>query len=367
VFALNYITQIPHWILSRYINLIGYGHIVIIILIISLSSKVGIIYLLMIYLDLSVIGGALAIILTDFINIALETMFIFIYKPLPEAIFCFNSESFDLIGIKHIMKTYASVVLIVISVMINKEILILVAFSLLNTDELSAFIIIIQITRLLFSVSAGIGLATVNIVGYYIGKKEFKKVFPIYFYTTIFSFSIVSILCIFLAIFKNQILRNILHNEVVINYILECIPYICTFCVMESISINISYWLRGLNAKIFTIVVLCVQYLIIQPSLSVLLIKSFNLGVKALIISCLCGELFTLSIMYIYMIFFLNYEKACKDVLDQIDLHHEEVLQYINLQQKEKNEKSEKSELRNENSIYNEKSVSNQKDLIKEN
>ena len=237
----------------------------------------------------------------------------------------------------------------------------------LNTDELSAFIIIIQITRLLFSVSAGIGLATVNIVGYYIGKKEFKKVFPIYFYTTIFSFSIVSILCIFLAIFKNQILRNILHNEVVINYILECIPYICTFCVMESISINISYWLRGLNAKIFTIVVLCVQYLIIQPSLSVLLIKSFNLGVKALIISCLCGELFTLSIMYIYMIFFLNYEKACKDVLDQIDLHHEEVLQYINLQQKEKNEKSEKSELRNENSIYNEKSVSNQKDLIKEN
>ena len=122
---------------------------------------------------------------------------------------------------------------------------------------------------------------------------------------------------IFLLIFENKLIKIISTNANVIKLIHSTIHYFCIFVVLESCSLNFCYWFRTLGAKIFSVIIPFIQYIIIQPVISVILIKYSKLGVVSLWISCIVGEVFTLICLTIYLIFFFDIEKSCIDVFNQ--------------------------------------------------
>jgi len=129
---------------------------------------------------------------------------------------------------------------------------------------------------------------------------------------------------IFLYIFKESIIGIVSTDTIVLELIDKSIGYACIFSILESISVNFAFFLRGLNSQVFVVLILVIQYLVIQPFISFLSIKYFYCGVICIWWSCIIGELFTLVVLLIYFIFFIDIEKNCNEVIEQIKQQAEE-------------------------------------------
>jgi len=324
IYNIHYLFYLMYAIFARFINIIGKGYVMVIIMIISLGINIGLNYLLIVYCELSVRGAAIVFIITYVVICLFQCLYLYIFKPLPEVLFCLKRESFTLLGFWEYLKVYLSIIVIVLGVTCNKEILIIIAFSWLSSTELAAIISIFYLSRIFFSISIGICISTVSTTGYYLGQKEFNKIFPILFFTTIFSLSLVTLVLIFFIIFKDNVINSTTSNAEIFKLIDSCFVFMSIFVFLESISMNLCYWFRALGAKVFSVVVPFIQYIIIQPSLSIILIKYYRLGVTAIWISCIVGEALTLVTLLTYFILFFHIEKSCNEVYNQYQLSFEE-------------------------------------------
>jgi len=281
----------------------------------SIGFNVAMNYVMVIYLDLSLEGSSVAFYLTGIFNVLLEIILIATLKPSPDSMFFFNKESFDLKGLLEYLKSYATYLPLVLCNMLNKDVLNFIAFSMLNSVELAATITSIYVSKIFFSITVGTSITILGSLGFYIGKKQYKKVFPILFYIICLGLIVVLIISIVLAIFQEKLISYFANGlEEVKQHTIRNFPYICIFCFTEVFNYNMVIWLKGLGNKVFAILVSFLQYFIFQPIVFVILVKVFNYDDLAVWIVCIIAEVFSLTSCIIFTLCYLNIEKASNDV-----------------------------------------------------
>ncbi len=167
IFQLSYIFEFPHVIWVRYLNLVGKPYISVIVMFCATACHFGFCHLFVKVLHMQVKGAAIASICTQFLNIAGELVYILVFKPLPEAVFCLRKESF--MGLWDFMKVYFPLLPIGMSGLWSQEIQMFIAFSVSNLD-LAAHVVLQTISNIFLGMSFGNCFTTVIIVGFYIGK-----------------------------------------------------------------------------------------------------------------------------------------------------------------------------------------------------
>ena len=315
IFQVYYLFETFHLTFSRFLNLTGKGIYLMGVVTLSIGFNVAMNYVMVIYLDLSLEGSSVAFYLTGIFNVLLEIILIATLKPSPDSMFFFNKESFDLKGLLEYLKSYATYLPLVLCNMLNKDVLNFIAFSMLNSVELAATITSIYVSKIFFSITVGTSITILGSLGFYIGKKQYKKVFPILFYIICLGLIVVLIISIVLAIFQEKLISYFANGlEEVKQHTIRNFPYICIFCFTEVFNYNMVIWLKGLGNKVFAILVSFLQYFIFQPIVFVILVKVFNYDDLAVWIVCIIAEVFSLTSCIIFTLCYLNIEKASNDV-----------------------------------------------------
>ncbi len=350
IYQLVYAIDILNLFLIRFLNMVGHGYATVVILTLSIFFNIGTNYIFVEYYNFGVAGAAWAFIITMILNVILGYLYIFIFKPLPQAVFCFTKSSFSLKGFSDFLNTFISTILIVMCNMWNKEILIFVAF-LLSPEELSAYIITITLAKIFFLI-LGVNYATLTTTGNYIGKRQFKKVYAILFWSSVFVLSGALLIVIGLLIMKKNIYNMFLNKKVITDLLDTMYPYLLVFQLFECLSNNVLLWLRALGHKFFSNFMNFMQYLFLQPIFAFISIKFIKGGVLGIWVSCCIGEAITLISIVLYCYFAVDIEKSCEEIYKANQDKQVELRKYLGEEEQPKQDDEEKGKLEEEDEAF---------------
>lgn len=198
--------------------------------------------------ELGVIGAALALGITQFLNFLFVSIYIHISNPCPESYFYFSHQSLKIRNIwRYLVKAIPAAILFSAD-WIGFEILTFMS-SFLGSDQLAANVCQFNFISVIFMIHLGLSIATTTLVGNSIGAEHKKKVME-YAYSSLGLGIVLMIISTSLVIFFRSYIPGMYTTEENVgNMFYKLLGIYVVFAVPDSIQIILHGIIKGLGKQ----------------------------------------------------------------------------------------------------------------------
>ncbi len=296
----------------RYLNVIDKSHYNLIFLFITLilhplwchifmniyGEKIGVIE-----------GGAISLILSQTLNMIMGTIYIYLIKPLPDSIFCYNKSVFK--GWKNYLKISIPSALLMCAEWWAFEILSLVASS-ISEEDFTIHVCALNIFLICFTISLGFGISLTILAGREFGCKNLSS--AMHFFKLAFFFGIIMIICltIFIYCIKDLLFESLIGDKSLSSKY-ENILFLLNFTlIFDLIQYLFSSFFRGIGKQLYALIISFFNYYIFQFGLALYFTKIKDMKIFGIWLSIFLGSIFS-CVIYVLVFFNLNLKEIIKE------------------------------------------------------
>lgn len=300
---------------TRYLNVIGKFKINLLVLVITTPLHVLWCFLLIQVAQLGIEGAAVALILSQFLNAMIGSLYIVVFKPIPESVFCYSKKSFT--GLWSYFKFALPSMFLLCAEWWAFEIQAVIAYFVSELDY-TAQVILINMESIIFSITIGFASSMVTLVGQSISEdvRVTKKYIKL---TLLIAFSIILVLLTLLYIFKGSIIKLFISNQPdVYDKIYNTIIFVCTMNIFDVLQFNLGFALRGLRKQLIASIFAFVNFYCIQTSASILLGIVADMKIQGVWLGLTIGT-FGSACVYSVILWNIDFEKIKNETKKNIN------------------------------------------------
>jgi MATE family multidrug resistance protein len=327
------IFEVQFWLNMQYLNIINKSHIIYIIFFTTLVFHPIMCYYLIIYHDLGLKAAGLSLIVSQMLNSLQGSIYIYVFRPLPESIFFFNIDSFK--GLWNYLKVAFPMTIILCADVWEYEIMSIVALWISKTDY-TIHIILANFVLLTWSLSSGLATTSTIITGREIcrtGVKTLKKYILIFF---IFSILLMIILDIIILSLKKHILLMYVNIESILLIGEQIIPLICIMNIFSTVQFVLSGICRGIGKEFLASTISIPLYVIVLTCLACLFGKWMGWGVYGIWFAIMLNDILSTLTFSFFIFFYFDYHKIQLNVLKKLQTDYHVISALQNLKNIEK-------------------------------
>lgn len=350
----------------RMLNVMDKSHINFFILLISLALHPLWNYIFISVLDYGVVGAGISFTISKFIAFILSTIYFWFWHPVPESNFWINKKCFGLRGIINYLKFSLGSAFLTCAEWWGCEIQAIIAIYLGEVDY-TVYILVSELSGLLYSLDVGFMLSITILVGEIIAKGSIKQVKLSCIYSVVFGIFCNSIYLGIFCIFRKQIF-NIFTQEEEIRKLGYSVCLVLTFSEFFDLTQTCLVAIfRGIGRQYTASILMFVHYYIIMIGLSIIFGIILKLGVSGMYIGIGLSD-FIMSAGYLVALCCIDYKKAQNETIERLrrdniltNLVGDEEEGFVSIEE-EKDEKEEKHEKKEKH----EKEEKSENDITKE-
>ena len=274
-------------------------------------------YLLIYRADLGVVGASISAWITYFLNLIVVTLYVTFRNGIvpKESWHFFNFDSFR--SLSEFAKYGLTSSLIICLEWWCFYILSMLAGS-MGVEQLAAYVILLNISFLLFQIPQGIGFVLSDLVGNSLGEKNLIKTKRYLISSYIVNFITVIVLIIILLIFKRKISKFFTEEVEVDEFIIHCIPAFCAWMFFDFTQGVIWGALRGVGYQTYGAVVSFVAFWGITIPLADLIAFVYDFKLAGLWAAVAIGSSFS-AFAYSWIIWTANWSKLTIKIARRIE------------------------------------------------
>jgi MATE family multidrug resistance protein len=264
-------------------------------------------------------GASYSLILTQFINMIVSTVYMHFFNPNRETYFCINKDCF--LGWKDYLKFTLPSTFIIFADAMAFEIQAIFAIF-MTKEDYSLHIFISNIANIFFTLTHGFGIATTVIIAEKITKKFIKESKAIAIYSFILAEIIMSCIVILLILFRNSAITLFVDDETLIN---KGAPLVVLFALEEIFNITqgiLACIYKGLGKQKEASIIAFVQFYVLQIIFTYIFGIKLKMGVIGIWTSILFGNMAT-TMLYLYYLNRFNFEKIGKETSERLEKDQE--------------------------------------------
>lgn len=300
----------------RFMNVLRKSHVSLICLLICIFFHPLWNYIFLIWLDLGIMGSAICYIAGRFLLCFTTTLYLWIFKPLPEASFWINKKCF--MGIWSYWKYAAANAVLVCAEWWPFEILAYMSTYMTEIDY-NIHIYIQQLYSLFSSSSIGISFAVTVYVSDYIAKSSVRLTKRIAFISFIFSIITGAFLNLVLFCIKGCILKIFTTNEQLLNKGEPAVLLLSFTVFFRNVQYSLLSVLRGLSRQSSASILTVFQYYLVMITLAYVFGIQLKMGVSGFWLSILIGNFFAMLLYLLMLTCIINWEKVKEETLERLN------------------------------------------------
>jgi MATE family multidrug resistance protein len=310
-------------IILRYLNVTRKAHISFIILFICILLHPLWNVIFINWLDMGIIGSALAFITGRFLQCVLLTMYIWIYPPVPEASFWLNRKCF--LGLYDYFKFSLGSLILMCAEWWPFEILTYLSTKMSYLDY-NVHIYAAQLNSLLFSLAIGIGFATTIYISEYIAKHSVKVTKKAAKICLTYAIILAGILSLIVFCLRGIILQLFTTDKDILEKGQNIMLILSFSTFLDCCQYTLSSILRGLGKQSQASIMTVIQFYIVMMSLAYVFGIVLNMGVLGIWIAILIGN-FIAFCLYLFMLTcIINWDDVKEDTIKRLNNDNKVIL-----------------------------------------
>jgi MATE family multidrug resistance protein len=259
------------------------------------------------YFLINIIGGLRAVgwalVISQFVNVFLSSLYIYIYSPMPEGSnFSINRDCFKGWG-DYLKFTIPSTLMLCAEWLAFEVQSIFAIYS--SKEDYSVHIFLSNIATIMYTLCHGFGMAATVLIAEYIAKNMIKYAKAVALYCFVLSEITMSVIIVFIIIFRENVLSIFVDDSSLLEKGRPLIVVLAVGEIFDATQSVMASIYRGLGKQSQASIIAFVQFYFVQILFSWLLVVSFGLGVKGIWLSILLGNIIT-TIIYIF--FFTKFD-----------------------------------------------------------
>lgn len=300
----------------RMLNVLEKSHINFIILLISLALHPLWNYIFIYYLDFGVVGAGISFTISKFIAFVLSTIYYWFWCPCPESNFWINKKCFGIRGIINYLKFSIGAAFLTCAEWWGCEIQAIIAIY-IGPDDYTVYILVAELSGLLYSIDVGFMLGITILVGEMIAKGSIKQVKLSCLYSVLFGIFSNSIYLGIFFIFRKKIFK-IFTNEERILELGYPVLFVLTFSeFFDLIQTSLVSVFRGIGRQYTASALMFVHYYVIMIGMSILFGIVLKMGVFGMFIGIGSSDCL-MSLAYLLTLFCIDYKKVQKETVERL-------------------------------------------------
>ena len=193
----------------------------------------------------------------------------------------------------------------------------------LGVNSYSIHLILSNLAHLTNTFSSGFGLATAILIAEKIGKLVVKESKFIAVYSFLIAQLFMSVIVVFLIIFRNQIFQIFIENNSdnadVLKLGNECVVFLAVFSVVDATESVMAGVFRGYGKQKIASIIALIQYYIIQTIMSWILGVLLNYKIKGIWSSIVIGAISTTLTYFFVFIMYFDFSKILIETKERIE------------------------------------------------
>lgn len=300
----------------RMLNVMDKSHINFFILLISLGLHPLWNYIFISVLDYGVVGAGISFTISKFIAFVLSTIYFWFWHPVPESNFWINKKCFGIKGIINYLKFSLGSAFLTCAEWWGCELQAIIAIYLGEVDY-TVYILVAELSGLLYSLDVGFMLSITILVGEIIAKGSIKQVKLSCIYSILFGIFCNTIYLGIFCIFRKQIF-NIFTQEENIRELGYSVCLILTFSeFFDLIQTCLVAIFRGIGRQYTASILMFAHYYIVMIGLSIVFGIVLKLGVSGMFIGIGISDCI-MSVGYLITLCCIDYKKAQKETIERL-------------------------------------------------
>ncbi len=217
-------------------------------------------YICIFQMEWGVAGAAIALGFSQFLNLAIISIYIHVTNPQPESYFLYHPDIFDWGHIKNFLSKGVPAAILFAADWIGFEIITFMS-TYLNEIDLAANICLFNFITVIFMIPNGLSIASTTLVGNSIGEENAVKAKTYTKAVIIVDIAIIAPLTILVVIFMGEIPLLYTTDEKVVAQIIMLLNIYKYFSIVDSIQVVLNGVIKGLGyQKIASVIVLVILY-----------------------------------------------------------------------------------------------------------
>jgi len=243
-------------------------------------------------------GAAWSLMVSQLINVFLGSFYIYIIKPLPEAIFCFSKMSFK--GWKNYLKISIPTAFLSCAEWWAFEILSIIA-STISEEDFTVHIFALNLCLVCFTIPIGFGLSTAILIGRDFGKGNLKSALKnlklIFLFAIAFDF-VIGLLLFFL---KDFLFEKLIGDVDLADKAKTVLILYDLTLIFDLIQYIFSSFFRGIGKQWYASAISFFNYYVFQFCLAIFFTQVMEMGVVGIWLAIFMGSIIS---CLIYLIVF---------------------------------------------------------------
>ncbi|CDW80126.1 multidrug and toxin extrusion protein 2-like [Stylonychia lemnae] len=286
----------------QYLNALQKSQVITNIMIFSSFFHCGVLYIMVIKLEMGIIGASVGTIITYFLNTIIVTVYCKLNEDLKESFFFPTLECFENLWEYFSMGLPSSAMISL--EWWSFEIQAILA-SYISVVAVGSMVILINTLTVLAMIPFGAQIAAAVFVGKSMGEGNAKKGQTYTKLIVIYTFLICILCSVCLVYFNETIARIFTNNDQLLAMTIENYKYIAIFLIVHGIGMSVGGGLRGIGKQSVATWLIFAGFFLFGHPVSVLLGFYFDLGMKGLIFGFCIGS-FAMGFFYLINLVFLT-------------------------------------------------------------
>ena len=294
----------------RYLNIVKKSFINILILIFTLALHPLWCYIFINIFDLGVKGGAISLLISQFLNAFLGTIYIIWWTPYPDSIFFFNKKSFKKWG--EYLSISIPATFLFCAELWAFECLAIVAIICSDLDY-SVYVLVMQVMNNTYAMSLGFANACTIIAGEYVSQNNLVMLHKIRNTCIIYGMTFMLLVCALLLSLREYILLIFLDDKEINDKGKISLIYIAFAQFGDLFQAVFQGYFRAVGKHLIASLIAFTNYYIVMLGLAVVFgivvdMNVYGINLAYLISTSICAVVYFLIEKYTF-----NYEKIFHD------------------------------------------------------
>lgn len=288
----------------RYLNIIGQSYINLASLGITLALHPLWCYLLINVFKMGVQGAAVALLISQFINAALGSLYILIKNPLPESLFFYNRDSFR--GWCEYLKISIPATVLMCAEWWAFECLAVIAYW-ASPEDYTVHVLIANLQNIFYCIGMGFGASAAIVVGKYISEGNLVNVKKARIVNYLFALAWMLTFVTTVFIFRKQVLKMFGEDEEILEVGTPILTLLCVGNLFDFSQSNFSGVCRGLRKQFLASLLAILNLYIIQLGLAYLFALYLEMGVYGVWLGAVSSyAIMAFTYLFVMLCFDLN-------------------------------------------------------------
>ena len=292
------------------------SHISFIILLISLFLHPVWNYIFITVLDYGVAGAGISFTISKFLSFVMATVYYWNWNPVPESNFWINKKCFGIRGIINYLKFSFGSAFLTCAEWWGIEIQAIIAIYIGN-DDYTVYILISDLTSLLYSIDEGFMLSITILVGEIIANGTIKQVKLSCIYSFVFGLVSNFVFCGTFFIFRKSIFNIFTNEEKLLELAYPVLIVISISEYVDLIQTMLVSIFRGIGRQYTASILMFIHYYVIMIGLSIFFGIYWKWGVFGMFVGIGASDLL-MSIVYFITLVFIDFSKAQKETIERL-------------------------------------------------